>query len=120
MLQIISPDQASKWNYFDERLGKGFVANNKDGLVMQVQNAYIASNIAFYAQEIQAKVDDFMCRNGLAAAGNCRERIEGLGDLVHIVVSPIAKMIDVLAGTQIADCGGCAARRNAMNKAVPL
>lgn len=120
MLQIVNPDSASNWNYFDERLGRGYVANNRDGLIMQVQKAYIDAGMEFREQEVQAKVDDFMCRNGLAAAGNCRERIEGLGDLVHIALSPFAKLIDAVAGTNVQGCSGCASRRTQLNKAVPL
>lgn len=41
----------------------------------------------------------------------------GLGDLVHAVAHPIAKTIDNLAGTNLAECGGCARRRAALNRA---
>jgi hypothetical protein len=40
----------------------------------------------------------------------------GLGDLVHAVAQPIAKAIDAVAGTSIASCGGCAKRRDALNR----
>ena len=43
----------------------------------------------------------------------------GLGDLVAAVAQPIARAIDALAGTKIQGCGGCAARREALNRAVP-
>jgi hypothetical protein len=39
----------------------------------------------------------------------------GLGDLVHKVANPIAKSIDGVLGTDIEHCGGCAARRAALN-----
>ena len=50
---------------------------------------------------------------------DCR-RIHGAGDIVAIVAQPIARAIDAIAGTNIANCGGCAKRRQAMNEAMPL
>jgi hypothetical protein len=43
----------------------------------------------------------------------------GLGDIVHSVANPIARVIDAVAGTKIANCGSCAERRAALNKMVP-
>lgn len=50
----------------------------------------------------------------------CSEKLRGLGDLIHVVAQPIAKAIDAVAGTDLQNCGGCAQRREQMNKAVPL
>jgi hypothetical protein len=44
----------------------------------------------------------------------------GLGDAVAAVAQPIAGAIDAVLGTNIKECGGCAKRREALNRAVPL
>ncbi len=43
----------------------------------------------------------------------------GLGDAVAILAQPIAGAIDAVTGSHLKECGGCKARREAMNKAVP-
>lgn len=43
----------------------------------------------------------------------------GLGDAVHSIANPIAKAIDAVAGTNIQGCGGCAERRDALNRIIP-
>jgi hypothetical protein len=43
----------------------------------------------------------------------------GLGDAVATVAQPIARAIDAVAGTKIAECGGCSQRRDALNRLVP-
>jgi hypothetical protein len=40
----------------------------------------------------------------------------GLGDLVAAVAQPIARGIDAVAGTRVAECGGCKKRREALNQ----
>ena len=49
-----------------------------------------------------------------------RKRITGLGDIVAIAANPIAKAIDAALGTEIQSCGGCASRRERLNKAFPI
>jgi hypothetical protein len=51
---------------------------------------------------------------------NVAVRITGMGDVVARIAQPIAKVIDKVAGTNIANCGGCKKRQEAMNKAIPL
>lgn len=46
--------------------------------------------------------------------GRCKTY--GLGDLVAAVAQPIAGVIDRVAGTQIKSCGGCAKRREMLNR----
>ena len=48
------------------------------------------------------------------------QSIRGIGDVVHKVAQPIAKVIDKTLGTKIQKCGGCAKRREALNKALPF
>lgn len=43
----------------------------------------------------------------------------GLGDVVAAVAQPIARAIDAVAGTSIANCGGCTGRQEQLNAAVP-
>lgn len=43
----------------------------------------------------------------------------GLGDLVAMVAQPIARAIDGVAGTHVAQCGACAQRHAALNSAIP-
>jgi len=49
-----------------------------------------------------------------------REPIAGVGDIVHKVAQPIARVIDRVVKTNIQGCGGCKKRREALNKAFPL
>jgi hypothetical protein len=49
-----------------------------------------------------------------------RKKVTGIGDVVHKIAQPIAKSIDMVAGTKIQQCGGCKKRREALNKAFPL
>jgi len=39
----------------------------------------------------------------------------GLGDAVHALAQPIARAIDLMAGTNIRGCGSCASRRAMLN-----
>lgn len=39
----------------------------------------------------------------------------GLGDIVHALAAPIAKLIDRVAGTDLQNCTGCAKRREEWN-----
>ncbi len=46
-------------------------------------------------------------------------RKRGLGDVVAAVAQPIARGIDAVAGTDLANCAGCGQRKKDWNKAVP-
>lgn len=48
-----------------------------------------------------------------------KEPARGLGDVVHKVAQPIAKVIDKTLGTNIQHCGGCKKRREALNRHFP-
>jgi hypothetical protein len=43
----------------------------------------------------------------------------GLGDAIAKIANPIAQVIDSAIGTRISTCGGCAKRREALNKIIP-
>jgi len=47
-------------------------------------------------------------------------QIRGVGDIVHKIAQPIAKVIDRIAGTNVAGCGGCAQRREKLNEVFPI
>ena len=57
--------------------------------------------------------DDNVCRNTPNIV--CTEGIRGLGDMVHVVLNQIAKIVDAVAGTNMQGCGGCRDRQNALN-----
>ena len=44
----------------------------------------------------------------------------GLGDVIHAVANPAAKVLDKVFGTDLKNCGGCSKRRNNLNKKFPL
>lgn len=54
------------------------------------------------------------------AARRAKSKITGAGDAFSILAQPIAKAIDSVAGTDIANCLPCAQRRARWNKAIPF
>lgn len=119
MRQIIDQHSVRAWNYWSAKLGRGFVANDKTHLCQQIQELYIARDIPFREQEIQAEVDDWMCGN-LLPEGSCRDRMEGLGDLVQFLVKPVARISDALFDTNLMTCSACNQRRQSLNEMVPF
>ena len=63
-------------------------------------------------------------RELLIAAGVIKpkpgEEVQKLGDAVASVAQPIARTIDRMLGTKVAECGGCKARQEALNRKFPL
>lgn len=43
----------------------------------------------------------------------------GLGDAIEAVAKPIARTIDAVIGSGLSRCGGCARRRERLNRSVP-
>jgi len=118
MRKIDDPSAIRQWGYHDLRLGRGFTGT-REHIILQVQEAYLRNDIDFREHEIPALIDHFMCEQGLASS--CSDRIEGLGDLIHLAVKPFAKALDAVAGTRYAtSCPSCAKRREALNQAFPL
>lgn len=70
----------------------------------------------------EIEVEEQMCSrlSGPDIRAYCRSSPRGVGDLVALVAKPIAGVIDAVAGTKLKRCGSCAARRAALNKAMPL
>lgn len=58
--------------------------------------------------------EDNVCRNTPNLV--CTDSVRGLGDIVHLVVNPMAKIVDRIAGTNLQGCGGCRSRQEALNK----
>ena len=48
------------------------------------------------------------------------KKYRGLGDVVHAVAAPVARVIDAVAGTHIQGCAGCGRRRDTWNRKFPL
>ena len=118
MKRVDDPGKIFQWGYFDQRLGKGY-AGTKDQIILQVGADYVKANIEFGSLEIPARIEDWMCEQGLA--GPCSEYTAGLGDLIHRVVQPIAQVIDHTFGTKYTlDCPACGKRQEALNKMVPF
>lgn len=64
-----------------------------------------------------AEMDIMICQQHPEWCSEKSERsIRGLGDVVHLFASPIAKAIDAVAGTKLASCGGCGNRRAELNQ----
>lgn len=110
------------WGYQDKKLGRGFTGT-REQITIQLQNAYVEAGIPFHEKELPALIENWMCEQKLAR--HCSERIEGLGDLVHMVASPIARAMDKVLGTNFVPCvereeSPCQKRRRKLNKAVPL
>lgn len=122
MKKIDSYEGIPGWGYHDKRLGRGF-AGTREQITIQVQNAYVEARIPFHEHEIPALIENWMCEQKLAK--HCSERIEGLGDIVHLLANPIAHTLDHVFNTHFVECAErmespCAKKRRALNKAVPL
>jgi 5-methylthioribose kinase len=47
-------------------------------------------------------------------------RVRGLGDIIHTVADPIARVIDFAFGTDLKNCNSCAERRDHLNAQYPI
>ena len=121
MRKIDDPSTIKQWGYLDARTGKGF-SGSRDHIIVQVQELYLKNRIDFHEKEIPALIDNYMCEQGFAP--NCSDRIEGLGDLVHLAIKKLGidQAVDSAFGTHYAmeGCAGCSARQQVLNHAVPL
>lgn len=114
-----------KVSYPDNVVGQGFqychhpTCTNFQGITLEIlrnkvvafvqANGFVLNNDEF---------EDNVCHSTPNCV--CTEAARGLGDIVHQVLNPIAKVIDHAAGTNLQGCGGCAQRQQALNKMVPL
>jgi hypothetical protein len=44
----------------------------------------------------------------------------GLGDKIAAIAQPVARVIDKIAGTKIAGCGGCRKMKDRLNAGMPV
>ena len=115
-LKISFPDvvPGQGFRYTHTQTNSSFQSHNLGNLRKQVDDFVSANGFTLNNDEFE----DNVCRNTPNCV--CQESIRGLGDIVHIVANPIAKVIDSIAGTNLQGCGGCAARQKALNDAAPL
>lgn len=67
--------------------------------------------------EIRAGIGVLKCEKGgkIIFESASRPRFR-LGDAVHAVAHPVAKAVDKIAGTKLANCSACEARRQRLNR----
>lgn len=61
-----------------------------------------------------------LCNGPTPATPPQESKIRGLGDIVHKIAQPIAKLADRGLGTRLVGCSACAARRRKWNRRFPL
>ena len=114
-----------KVSYPDTVVGQGFQYKHVQtgatfqGITVEILrtrvDAFVRANGFVLNNE---EFEDNICHNTPNCV--CTEAVRGLGDIVHQILNPIAKVIDHAAGTNLQGCGGCAQRQESLNKLVPL
>ena len=99
------------WVYTDPDTKVTIVGHSLDDLVKNVTYHRVDSNFPAL-ENLEQMIQDQLC--DVLGPSYCDEK--GLGDYVHAVAQPIAKIIDMAVGTKIQGCGSCAQRRAALNK----
>lgn len=95
--------------YCHLQTGATFQSHNLDQLYKKVTEFCKANNFTLNNDEF----DDNVCRNTPNIV--CTDSARGLGDVVHMVLNPISKAFDAIAGTNTQGCGGCRERQKALN-----
>lgn len=95
--------------YIYEPTKSFFQSHTTIGLWRKVEDFAQANRFMLTIDEF----DDNICRNTPNIV--CTEGLRGLGDAIHVVLNPIAKIIDSVAGTNMQGCGGCRSRQEALN-----
>lgn len=98
------------WRYTSNDTGYQHTSASYEGLVASVAREMMQRGVKIPTTLEQLIQDQICDREG----GEGCEDI-GLGDVVHAIAQPIAKIIDRVAGTNIAGCGTCAKRRASLN-----
>lgn len=113
MLKVSYPDVVvgNGFQYHHDQTGAHFTANTLSHLHEKV-SLFLKANTQF--QLNNDEFEDNVCKNTPNCV--CTEGIRGLGDVVHMVVNPVAKVIDSIAGTNLEGCGGCRQRQEELNK----
>lgn len=115
-LRVSYPDVVcgSGFVYHHVQTGARFQAITVPLLRAKVESYVTANGFVLNNEEFE----DNICHNTPNCV--CTEAVRGMGDVVHMVLNPIAGFIDNLAGTNLQGCGGCAQRQADLNKAMPL
>ena len=98
------------WVYKDYDLKETITGLSFLNLIENINKARLDKNLTPLNNAEQLIQDQLCDTLGVAY---CEEK--GLGDIVHSVAQPIAKVIDKVVGTQIQGCSGCAQRRARLN-----
>ncbi len=115
MMKLSYPDTVvgNGLTYKHEVTGGVFTHPNVSHLREVVAKHCVANGLHLNNDEFE----DNLCRNTPNCV--CTEGIRGAGDLVHMVLNPVAKVIDSIAGTNLQGCAGCAQRQDTLNKILP-
>lgn len=95
--------------YRHQITGAEFVHPVLDVLYQKVTEFCKANNFSLNNDEF----DDNVCRHTPNIV--CTDQIRGVGDIVHLVLNPISRTLDAIAGTNTQGCGGCRERQKALN-----
>jgi hypothetical protein len=95
--------------YKHTQTGASFQAHNLVNLHKQVSDFCQANGFVLNNEEFE----DNVCRSTPNIV--CQESLRGLGDIVHVVLNPITKVIDAATGSNLQGCGGCFERQQRMN-----
>jgi hypothetical protein len=97
------------FQYKHVQTGSEFISHTLDSLHKKVGEFCKANNFQLNNDEFY----DNVCRNTPNIV--CTDKIRGLGDVLHVVLNPISKTLDAIAGTNTQGCGGCRSRQEALN-----
>jgi len=110
-LRIIYPDIA---------VGQGFTyVHEQTATRLQHPNLFHLHKLASdhcKANGFMLNNDEFeenVCKNTVNIV--CEEGIRGVGDLIHGLAQPIARLADLAFGTNVQGCGGCFKRQQQLN-----
>jgi hypothetical protein len=101
---------ADGWRYYDHDMKLWVFSVNFEGLVENVMVLRSNQNLK-NDNYLRQMVEDQICDRqpeGYCSGGS-------LGDVVHSLAKPVAKMLDRTLGTKLEGCGACAKRRARLN-----
>lgn len=105
----------SGWTFKDPINGVVSTAGDYRSLITVAANKRKINHVE--VGDIEQEVNVYLCQNN---PPNFCQDARGVGDMVYAVAHPIAEGIDRVLGTNLANCTGCARRRTALNKQIPL
>lgn len=99
------------WVYSDYDTKAEIKGSSLEDLAQKVNKFRLDNNLP-PLENVEQMIQDQLCDK--LGVSYCDEK--GLGDIVHDIAQPIAKVIDKVVGTNVQGCGGCAKRRAALNR----